>query len=185
MTETSTSTTPTKTTASEYVAVDSGKLPSEQPEVVKADPIYKRCLPELSAIADTALKDAIYRLRPSEAQLIGIWAPDKAGTPVPVSDVDPRVVLPLRTGFVDPRHPPYNGNPEHVARSIGLKLAQIIIAATEKQAQLGKAVHVWLGDAEIYGEIPAVLRGLAVNGMTLTKDRPLLYGKVTAFMRLK
>lgn len=186
----------------QHVLLDPSKAPGLQAGGYGIDPVYAAYLPELSQLADRIFRDKIVDLKNREARTVSIWKPGQtedgrltipreaavlaSGTPVPMSDVRPKIVVPTRTPLVDPRADPFKGNLDLAATYIAFTLAAHVHSEMERlKAETRKDMQVWCGDVSIIGETPAELAGNTVNGLRLSDACPMLYGRLFVYIDRK
>lgn len=87
-------------------------------------------------------------------------------------------VIPVWTPLMDPREPPYNGNPEKLAEAIGLLLAKHIIEQTQKLKAVMKISQQYRSEVNIFQRIPVTHLWPNHTGMPLSIDKPMLKGRV-------
>ena len=197
---------PLKTTIStsdpRHVILDPKSPAGLQVESRALEPVYSTYMPELSQLADRIFRDRLTGLKAREAHTVSIWVPgytadgkmtvprdavvSDSGTPVPMSDVRPKLVFPTRTPLVDPRLQEFKGNLDLVSTFIAFTLASHVHSELERlKSESRKDMQVWYGDVSIIGEIPASLSESQIDGRRLSASCPMLYGRVLVFIDRK
>ena len=186
----------------QHVLLDPAKAPGLQGGAYGIEPVYAAYLPELSQLADRIFRDKIVDLKSREAHAVSIWKPGQtedgrlivpkeavvsaSGTPVPMSDVRPKIAIPTRTPLLDPRTEPFKGNLDLAVTYIAFTLASHVHSEMERlKAETRKDMQVWCGDVSIIGETPAGLNGDPINGLRLSDTCPMLYGRLFVYIDRK
>ena len=202
---TTTPTSKTTTPTSNFTLLDPSVPAGLQAQARNFEKIYERYMPELSAVADHVFKDHTLRLKAKEARAVSIWVPgqrtdqtqaleipkaaaiDAYGTPVPESDVAPKAKISVRTPALDPRLPPFNGDPELMAVHLGQTLAKHVQSEIVRlESETGKKLQSWFGDVEVIGELPSAAYEdpkAMVNGLRLSPTCPMLYARMFVHLR--
>lgn len=162
----------------------------------QGDRIWSRAMPELSIIAEKLFACypgintfTLVGTRAMHKPLVDINNPEVPDTPpinskkevaLPDGSVYPREAIrkavPVRTTRMDPRQPPWNGNPEALTAFLAQTLAKHVVQQTEAvEAAVGRLKH-YRTTVTVFGEIP-VGHHLDPLG-PLTSTSPLLVAKV-------
>lgn len=170
------------------------KLDPDMPErlqldqMVKADPIYERLMPELCVVAEQAFlgHPGMRRIKLRGPKLAA--EPGSTETANAVQEVSPggsatlgkglRVSVPICTPLLDPRHPSCHGDPVLLAQVIGVSLANHVAIQLEMLESKAGRLDKWRTEVKVFGQVPLARCRADASGKTLGANCPMLKGRV-------